>query len=67
MMEDVVPAGGQGAVEFDDSAAAGSVESRISLIRALVEDIRSTGESSFSRDLIVDDQVWTVRVEQTTR
>ncbi len=67
MMENVVPAGGQGAVEFNDSAEVGSVESRISLIRALVEDIRSTGETAFTRDLIVDDHVWTVRVEQTNR
>ncbi len=67
MMENAIPAGGQGAVEFDDSAEAGSVESRISLLRALVEDIRSTGETTFTHDLIVDDRVWTVRVEQTTR
>ncbi len=67
MMENVAPAGGQGAVEFDESAEVGSVESRISLLRALVEDIRSTGETAFTRELIVDDKIWTVRVEQTSR
>jgi hypothetical protein len=67
MMENISPAGGQGAVEYDESAEVGAVESRISLVRALVEDIRSTGESSFTRELIVDDHVWTVRVEQTNR
>ncbi len=67
MMENVAPAGGQGAVEFDESSEVGSVESRISLIRALVEDIRSTGETAFTRELIVDDKIWTVRVEQTNR
>ena len=64
MMENVIPAGGQGAVEFDDSAEAGSVESRISLVRALVEDIRSTGEAAYSHQIIVDDRVWNVRIEQ---
>lgn len=64
MMENVVPAGGQGAVEFDDSAAAGSVESRLSLLRALVEDITRSGETTFTHDITVDDRIWTVQVQQ---
>lgn len=67
MMENVVPPGGQGAVEFNESAEVGAVESRISLVRALVEDIRSTGETVFSHQIVVDNKIWTVRVEQTTR
>ena len=64
MMENVTPAGGQGAVEFDESAEAGAVESRISLVRALVEDIRSTGETTYSHQITVDDRIWTVRIDQ---
>ena len=64
MMENAIPAGGQGAVEFDESAEVGSVESRISLVRALVEDIRSTGESTYSHQITVDDKIWNVRIEQ---
>ncbi len=64
MMENVTPAGGQGAVEFDDSAEAGSVESRISLVRALVEDVRSTGETAYTHQITVDDRIWNVRINQ---
>lgn len=64
MMENVTPAGGQGAVEFDESAEVGAVESRISLVRALVEDIRSTGETSYLHQIIVDDKIWNIRIDQ---
>lgn len=67
MMNEVVPAGGQGAVEFDDSAAANAVESRLSLVRTLVEDMLRSGENGFHQEITVDNKVWSVRVEPTSR
>ena len=64
MMENAIPAGGQGAVEFDESAEVGAVESRISLVRALVEDIRSTGETAYTHQIVVDDKIWNIRINQ---
>lgn len=56
--------GGQGSVEFDDSAVVGSVESRMSTVRTLVEDINSVGETRFSQEITVDHKIWRVVVEQ---
>ena len=54
----------EGSVEFDDSAAAGSVESRLSTVRTLVEDVAHSGERQFVQDVKVDGQVWRVVVER---
>lgn len=62
-MEDM-QRGGQGAVEFDDSAEAGSVENRTSIVRSLVEDLNSSGERQFSQQITVDSKTWRVVVEQ---
>ena len=66
MMENVVPAGGQGAVQFDDSAEAGAVESRISLVRALVEDIAHSGENTFTQEITVDNAIWRIQAQKTS-
>ncbi len=65
-MNDTYAAGGQGAVEFDDSAEAGAAESRLSLLRALVEDMTRSSESSLTKEITVDSKIWKVRVEQVS-
>lgn len=55
--------GGQGSVEFDDSSEVGSVESRLSTVRTLVEDVNSVGETRFSQEITVDHKIWRVTVE----
>lgn len=64
MANENVKAGGQGFVEFNDSAEVGSVESRLSELRGLVEDVAHSGETRFAREIMVDDRVWRVTVEQ---
>ncbi len=64
MTNNVIPSGGDGAVEFDDSAEAGSAEGRLSLLRALVEDMIRSSESSFSKEIKVDDKIWSIRAEK---
>ena len=54
----------EGSVEFDDSSEAGSVESRLSTVRTLVEDVAHSGEASFTQDVKVDGVVWRVLVER---
>lgn len=53
----------EGSVEFDDSAEAGSVESRLSTVRTLVEDVVHSGEARFTQDVKVDGKIWRVSVE----
>ncbi len=62
-MEDV-KRGGQGSVEFDDSSEVGSVESRMSTVRTLVEDVNSVGETRFSQEIKVSGKIWRVSVEE---
>ncbi len=71
MANDIGGMGGQGlqgqnegSVEFDDSSEAGSVESRLSSVRTLVEDVVHSGEARFTQDVKVDGQVWRVIVER---
>lgn len=64
MANDVVPAGGDGAVEFDESAQVGSVESRLSELRGLVEDVAHSGEARYVKEITVDGRIWRVSVEQ---
>ena len=52
----------EGSVEFDDSSEVGSVESRLSTVRTLVEDVVHAGENGFTQDVKVDGQVWRVTV-----
>ena len=56
--------GGQGSVEFDESAEVGAVESRMSTVRTLVEDVNSAGETRFAQEIRVDGRIWRVVVEQ---
>ncbi len=53
----------EGSVEFDDSSEAGSVESRLSSVRTLVEDVVHSGEGRFTQDVKVDGKIWRVVVE----
>lgn len=64
MADAYVQGGSEGSIEFDDSSAAGSMESRVSVVRALVEDVAHSGESRFTKEIIVDDRIWRVVVEQ---
>ena len=66
MINTTNPSGGQGAVEFDDSAEAGAVESRISLIRALIEDIAHSGETAFTHDITIDGAIWRIHAQKTS-
>ena len=54
----------EGSVEFDDSSEAGSVESRLSSVRTLVEDVVHSGEGRFTQDVKVDGAIWRVVVER---
>ncbi len=64
-MADIALQGGsEGSVEFDESAASGAVESRLSVLRTLVEDLNNSGETRFTRDITVDGRIWRVAVEQ---
>lgn len=53
----------EGSVEFNDSSEAGSVESRLSTVRTLVEDVAHSGERRFTQDVKVDEKIWRVVVE----
>ena len=67
-MADVyVQGGSEGSVEFDDSAEVGSVESRLSVVRTLVEDVAHNGAAPFQQELTVDGGIWRVTVEQVAR
>ena len=59
-----VKAGGEGSVEFDESAQVGSVENRLSAVRTLVEDLAYAGESSFTKEITVSGKIWRIVVEQ---
>jgi hypothetical protein len=59
-----VKQGGQGSVEFDESAEVGSVENRVSVLRSLVEDLNSSGESRFTQEITVDGRIWRVTAER---
>ena len=59
--------GREGSIEFDESSASGTVESRLSVLRTLVEDIAHSGEGRLSKEIMVDDQVWRVVVEPVAR
>ena len=62
-----VQGGSEGSVEFDDSAAVGSVESRLSVVRTLIEDVaHNDAGRRFQQEITVDHQVWRVTVEQVT-
>ncbi|HLI76118.1 MAG TPA: hypothetical protein VKV02_04165 [Acidobacteriaceae bacterium] len=67
MADAYVQGGSEGSIEFDDSAAVGSVENRLSVVRTLAEDIAHSGESRFVQEITVDDRVWRVVVEQIAR
>ncbi len=54
----------EGSVEFDESAESGAVESRLSTVRTLVEDVAHSGEGRFTQDLKVDGVIWRVSVER---
>lgn len=54
----------EGSVEFDDSSQVGSVESRLSTVRTLVEDVAHSGEGRFTQDVKVDGAIWRVVVER---
>lgn len=59
-----VKQGGQGSVEFDDSAEVGSVENRLSAVRTLVEDLAHSGESRYEKQITVDGRIWRVVAEE---
>ena len=60
-----VQGGSEGSVEFDDSSTVGSVESRMTVVRSLVEDVAHNDEGRrFQKDITVDSKVWRVTVEQ---
>ena len=54
-------------MEFDESAEVGSVESRLSVVRTLAEDVAHSGELRYEKEITVDDRIWRVTVEQITR
>lgn len=58
-----VQGGREGSIEFDESAQSGTVESRLSVVRTLVEDVAHNGGGSFRQEITVDGQVWRVVVE----
>ena len=51
-------------MEFNDSAEAGSVESRLGLVRSLAEDVAHSNEVRYTKEITVDDRIWRVSVEQ---
>ena len=55
---------GQSAVEFDDSAEAGAVESRLSLIRTLIGDVARAEEEQYTQDITFDGRIWRVSVQR---
>lgn len=55
---------GQSAVEFDESSQANAVESRLSILRTLVEDVVRSSETDVTKDITVDGKLWRVRVSQ---
>ena len=63
MAMEQIQGGREGSIEFDESSASGTVESRLSILRTLVEDIAHTGEGRFTKEIMVDDKVWRVVVE----
>ena len=59
-----VQGGSEGSVEFDDSAEVGSVESRLAMVRSLVEDIAHNGGAPFRKDIKTGDAIWRLTVEK---
>lgn len=65
MVNTTIQGGSEGSVEFDESAEAGAVESRLSIVRTLVEDVAHAGEGQrFQQQITVDGRIWRVTVEQ---
>ena len=64
MTNNIVPVGSDGAVEFEDSAQVGSVESRLAGLRGLVEDVAHSGETLYAKEITVDGRIWRISVEQ---
>ncbi|MGI4830011.1 MAG: hypothetical protein ACRYFU_17705 [Janthinobacterium lividum] len=62
-----VSGGSEGSIEFDESAESGGVESRLSVVRTLVEDVAHNGVAPFQQEITVDGGIWRVTVEQLTR
>lgn len=54
---------GSSAVEFNDSSEANAVESRLSILRTLVEDVIRSDESNISKDITVDGKIWRITVQ----
>ncbi len=65
MADVTVQGGSEGSLEFDDSAAVGSVESRLTVVRTLVEDVaHNDAGRRFQQEITVDSRIWRVTVEQ---
>ena len=64
MVDVYVQGGSEGSIEFDESAAVGAVESRLSVVRTLVEDVAHSGEGRFAQEITVDSRIWRVTVER---
>ena len=64
MADVTVQGGSEGSVEFDDSAEVGSVESRLSIVRTLVEDVAHNGGAPFHQEIASDGGIWRVTVER---
>lgn len=62
-----VSGGSEGSIEFDESSESGGVESRLSVVRTLVEDVAHNGGSPFQQEITVDGDVWRVTVERASR
>ena len=62
-----VSGGSEGSIEFDESAESGGVESRLSIVRTLVEDVAHNGGGPFQHELKVSGEIWRVTVEQVAR
>lgn len=59
--------GREGSIEFDESSESATVESRLSVVRTLVEDVVHAGEANFTKEITVDGQIWRVTVEPANR
>lgn len=62
-----IQGGSEGSIEFDESGAVGAVESRLSVVRTLVEDIAHNGGGPFQQEITVDGGIWRVTVERLAR
>ena len=64
MADAYIQGGSEGSVEFDESAESGAVESRLSVVRTLVEDVAHNGGAPFQQEITVDGGIWRVTVER---